>query len=214
MAAVWLPDEEQILVDTSLPNPKKEWASFHDATHRILEWHRPFFLGDTAQTLDPDFQEMLENEANYGASALMFAGSIFTEDALDTTGNWESVIELQKKYKKSLVTTVRRYVEFGLDRAMVMMVSTPWWREKPLDQEVRWRHFVPSERFKREFGEINPEDILKKIDDHTRRRSGGIVGSFSFSLRDKNGALHEFHAESFFNQHYLVTLIVHKMKNT
>jgi hypothetical protein len=97
---------------------------------------------------------------------------------------------------------------------MVVMVSTPWWREKPLDQEVRWRHFVPSDRFKREFGEINPEDILKRIDEHTRRRSGGIVGSFSFSLRDKNGALHEFHAESFFNQHYLVTLVVHKMKNT
>ena len=29
LAAVWLPDEKQILVDTSLPNPKKEWASFH-----------------------------------------------------------------------------------------------------------------------------------------------------------------------------------------
>jgi hypothetical protein len=54
--AVWLPDEEMILVDESLPNPKIEWASFHDATHRVLEWHRAFFLGDTAQTLDPDFQ--------------------------------------------------------------------------------------------------------------------------------------------------------------
>lgn len=54
--AVWLPDEEMILVDESLPNPKIEWASFHDATHRVLEWHRAFFLGDTAQTPDPDFQ--------------------------------------------------------------------------------------------------------------------------------------------------------------
>ena len=169
MHAVWLPDEERILVDESLPDPKIEWASFHDATHRILEWHRAFFLGDTVQTLDPDFQEMLENEANYGASALMFAGSTFTKDALDTAGNWESVTELKKKYKKSLVTTVRRYVEFGLDRAMVMVVSTPWWREKPLDQEIRIRHFVPSERFKKEFDNIGPDDFLSMIDDHTRR---------------------------------------------
>ncbi len=210
--AVWLPDEERILVDESLPDPKIDWASFHDATHRILEWHRAFFLGDTAQTLNPDFQEMLENEANYGASALMFAGSTFTKDALDTAGNWESVTELKKKYKKSLVTTVRRYVEFGLDRAMVMVLSTPWWREKPLDQEIRIRHFVPSERSKKEFDNIGPDDFLNMIDDHTRRRLGGIVGSFSFGLQNKNGVLHEFQAESFFNQHYLVTLIVHQEK--
>ncbi len=210
--AVWLPDEERILVDDSLPDPKIEWASFHDTTHRILPWHRPFFLGDTAQTLDPDFQEMLENEANYGASALMFAGDTFTKDALDTAGNWESVTELKKKYKKSLVTTVRRYVEFGLDRAMVMVVSTPWWREKPPDQDGRIRHSVPSERFKKEFDNIGHDVILGLIDDHTRRRSGGIVGSFSFGLRNKNGVLHEFQAESFFNQHYLVTLVVHQRK--
>lgn len=78
LAAVWLPDREQIYVDSSLSLPKQEWASFHDATHRILEWHRSFFLGDTAQTLDPDFQRALENEANYGASALMFGGKVFT----------------------------------------------------------------------------------------------------------------------------------------
>ena len=35
-------------------HPNREWASFHDVTHRVLEWHRPYFLGDTATTLDPD----------------------------------------------------------------------------------------------------------------------------------------------------------------
>src|SRR4030042_5206670 len=208
LEGLWFPKEETILVQKSLPGPKIDWASFHELNHGLLPWHRPYFLGDTAQTLDPDFQEMLENEANYGASALMFAGSIFTKDALDTAGNWESVTELKKKYKKSLVTTVRRYVEFGLDRAMVMVVSAPWWREKPLDQDGRVRHFVPSERFRKEFDNIGPDNILNKIDDHTRRRSGGTGGSFSFGLRNQNGVLHEFQGESFFNQHYLVTLIV------
>ncbi len=87
LAALWLPDigRERILVDETLPEPKKEWASFHDTTHSILEWHRPFFLGDTAQTLDPDFQNTLEAEAHYGASGLMFGGNVFTRDALDTT---------------------------------------------------------------------------------------------------------------------------------
>lgn len=124
LAAVWLPDEQRILVDTALPPPKQEWASFHDSTHRILDWHRSFYLGDTAQTLDPDFQEMLEAEANYGASALMFCGPIFTEEALDTSPEWASVVELKKRYDKSFVTTLRRYIEHSHELPIVMVVSS------------------------------------------------------------------------------------------
>jgi hypothetical protein len=97
LAAVWLPDEEHILIDNSLPAPKQEWAAYHDATHSILEWHRPYFLGDTAQTPDPDFQMMLESEANYGASALMFGEKIFTREAMDTVPVWASIDGLHTK---------------------------------------------------------------------------------------------------------------------
>ena len=115
LSAIWMPDKEIIIIDKSLPPLKQDWASFHDTTHTILKWHRSFFLGDTAQTLDPDFQEQLESEANYGASALMFGGKIFTSDGLDTPPEWSSIELLKKRYKKSLVTTLRRYVEFTHD---------------------------------------------------------------------------------------------------
>jgi hypothetical protein len=36
---------------------------------------------------------------------------------------------LKKQHEKSWVTTLRRFVEHGHDRAMAMMVSTPWWLE-------------------------------------------------------------------------------------
>ncbi len=65
LAALWLPDEKRILVDDSLHKQKKRWASLHEVTHSLLPWHRTFFLGDTAQTLDPSFQQQLEEEANY-----------------------------------------------------------------------------------------------------------------------------------------------------
>jgi hypothetical protein len=159
LAAVWLPDEEQILVDSSLPRPKQKWASFHDSIHSVLPWHREYFLGDTAQTLDPDFQEMLENEANYGASAAMFGVDMFTKDALDTSPCWSSVETLSKRYDKSLVTTLRRYVGFSHDRPMIMVISTPSWMDKPLDQKFRWRHIVTSNRFDREFAPISPNLI-------------------------------------------------------
>lgn len=199
LQALWLPDQEQIWVDKALPPPKIEWASFHDATHTILRWHRPFFLGDTAQTLDPDYQEQLESEANYGASALMFGGNIFTKEALDTDPSWESIELLRKRHKKSYVTTLWRYVLFSHDRPMAMMVSTPSWILKPPGQENRYRHFKVSNNFEKQFGYVTPEEILIEIDSNTIQRRGGIVGDFNFCLLDLNGNRREFRAQVFFN---------------
>lgn len=195
LAAIWMPDREQIFVDKTLPPVKQDWASFHDATHTILKWHRPFFLGDTSQTLDPDFQEMLENEANYGASALMFGRKMFTRDGLDTRPEWASIEALQKRYKKSLVATLRRYIEFTHDLPMIMMVSTPDWLEIPGDQKYQWRHLVPSNRFSLEFGEINPGYLLNLVNANIQKRRGGLIGSFEFALDNLNGDPCGFRAE-------------------
>ncbi len=215
LAAMWLPNmgkRDRIYVDESLPKPKKKWASFHDVTHSILEWHRPYFLGDTAETLDPDFQVILENEANYGASALMFGGNIFTGDALDTTPEWESIKELMKLYKTSYVTTLRRYVQYSHDIPMSVVVNTAWWDETPEDQEHRIRHFINSRQFEMKFAHVSDDLVLKEIDDNTTKRRGGPVGAFEMCLPDMNGDLHEFFAESFYNQHYVLTFIVHHKK--
>jgi hypothetical protein len=213
--AIWLPDRDQILVDTSLPEPKKEWASFHDSVHTILEWHRPYFLGDTAQTLDPDFQEMLEGEANYGSSCLMFGGKLFTKEALDTTPEWKSIGLMKKRYKKSWVTTARRYVQFSHDLPMALVISTPWWKDIPDDQGDRCRHFIPSKKFLINFACVNPNMILPEIAENSHERRGGPVGEFGLCLPDVNTEMHEFYAESFFNQHDIITFIVYrgKMKN-
>jgi hypothetical protein len=42
----------------------------------------------------------------------------------------------------------------------------------------------------------------------TRPRKGGIVGDFIISLKNAAGEPSEFYGESFFNQHYLLTLVV------
>lgn len=214
LAAVWLPNEARIMVDVSLPSPKQEWASFHDSVHRIIPWHRLFFLGDTAQTLDPDYQLLLENEANYGASALMFCGPIFTKEACDTTKEWASVHALANRYKKSLTTTLRRYVEHGHDHPMVMIVSTAPWNVKPADQPKRWRHFIRSQMFSEQFSGVTPEEVLHALDENCNERRRWPVADFTFSLSDDNGVFHEFHVESFNVTHYLLTLCVQTEKYT
>ncbi len=208
LVAVLLYDENRIVVDADLPEIKRDFPSFHEATHRILVWHRPFFYGDTAQTLNPDWHERLEAEANYGASALMFCGPLFTREALDTMPEWESVAILKERYGKSFVTTLRRYVEHSHDHPMAMLVSTPHWKEKPADQPEPWRHFVTSKRFATEFASVTPKDLVAAVDENSIERFGGPVADFTYCLEDENGDAHEFRVQSFDNTYYLLTLFV------
>lgn len=208
LKAVLFQDEGRIVVDSSLPKLKQEWPSLHEVGHRVLEWHQPYFYGDTAQTLDPDWQQRLEEEANYAASALMFCGPVFGKEAKDTQPEWASVEGLKKRYRKSYSTTLRRYVQCGPDCPMAMLVSTPLWMDKPDDQVTRCRHFVPSPSFAFRFDSVTPEQMMSHVDQWARRRRGGIVADFTFRLKDDRGDGYEFRGQSFFARHYLETLFV------
>lgn len=214
LAAVWLPDDQRILIDRGLPAPKQDWASFHEATHRLLFWHREYFLGDTAATLDPGFQEKLEAEANYGASALRFLGPLFTAEARDVAPLWNRIQALHRRYKTSLQSTARRYVEFGPDLAMLFVVSTPWWHDVPADQPHRCRHVVPSPRCAREFAAVDTDALRDAITGSTRAVSGGPAGDFDTCLFDLNGDPHEFTGMHFYNRHDVLTLVVHRRRLT
>lgn len=208
LVAVLLYDENRIVLDARLPSAQRDIASFHEVAHRILPWHRPFFYGDTAQTLDPDFQERLEAEANYCASVLMFCGPAFTQEALGTTPEWDSVAALTKRYGKSYLTTLRRYVEHSHAHPLAMLVSTPPWMDKLPDQRERWRHFVPSKMMASRFGSVAADDLVRAVDANIERHAGGRVADFDYCLIDDNGDAHEFRVESFFNSYYVLSLFV------
>jgi hypothetical protein len=206
LAAIWSPDRNEILIDESQPEPRQLWASFHDATHRVLPWHREFFLGDTAQTLEPYYQELLEEEANYGASALMF-GPRFTEQAKDLPLGWSAIEELKRVHKKSYVTVLRRYVEHGPNYPLAGVVSTAHWDSKPDDQQTRCRHLVRSSEFALLFPQVSGENLRQIIDANTGRRRGGPIGRFEMKLTGlPMSRTHSFLGESFYNSHYVLTL--------
>lgn len=206
LVAVLLYDEDRIVLDTQLPKIKQDWSTCHEVVHRVLPWHKTYFRGDTAQTLAPDWHELLEAEANYGASELMFCGPLFGREAKDLVPAWPSVEELVRRYGKSKTATLRRFVGHGPDLPMVMLVSTPYWEEKPPDQANRWRHYVPSPQFVQRFSSVEPGALLELIDRHSQQRVGGPVADFSCALHDDEGGQHEFHVESFFNRYYILSL--------
>lgn len=214
LQAVLLFDEDRICIDQELPRIKHPWASCHEIGHRVLPWHKPFFFGDTAQTLDPAYQADLEAEANYAAGRLLFLGDRFTDDARDLLPTIDAVKSLAKRYRASLTTTLRRYVEQGPDLAMAMLVSTAPWGRPPDDQEHRWRHFVTSERFLGLFPDVSAESLRTVLDSHVSYKRGGTVADFRFPLQDARGDRHELRAWSFNNQHYLLTLFVEERRIT
>lgn len=212
LKAVLLYDQDRIVLDNSLPEAKHNWASCHEIAHRIFEWHRPWFYGDTAQTLQPDWQERLEAEANYGASALMFCGPVFTKDACDTLPSWQSVHDLAVRYDKSKSSTLWRYVQHGPDVPMAMLISTPHWETKPDGQPDWHRHYAVSARFGQMFAQITAEELQAQVDSHTHPKSGGPVGDYAFGLRSADGAMHEFRGQSFYNRHDVLTLFTHQKR--
>lgn len=211
LKAVLFYANNRVVVDCSLPVVKKEWASLHEAGHRILPWHGPSFYGDTAQTLDPQWHERLEAEANYAASTLMFCGPVFTRMACESKPEWATIEGLREHFgKKSFLATARRYVEHGPDVPMALLVSTPRWLEPPSDQVTRCRHFIRSKTFCTQFGCVSAATLMQRVNANARRQRGGIVADFTLGLRDAIGTLHEFRAETFFNTHYFQTLVVHQ----
>jgi len=208
LQAVLLFDERRICIDANLPKIKHPWASCHEAGHRVLSWHKPYFFGDTAETLDPSYHERLEEEANYAAGRLLFLGDRFTAEARDVAPTADGIKRLARRYRASVTATLRRYVEQGPYIAMAMLVSTAPWDDPPADQLDRWRHFVPSSGFTRLFPDASADQLRVKVDEHARRRRGGVVGEFSLALPDARGDQHEISAWTFDSHHYLLTLFI------
>lgn len=208
LRALLLQQENRIMIDLSLHELKKTWAAYHEVVHKILPWHKAFYIGDTAQTLEPYYQERLDLEANSGASDLMFCGKAFSKMALDTTPCWNSIELLCKECETSRPTTLLRYAEYSHDRPMAALISIPRWFETPEAQPNGWRHIVGSIQFRSRFSSITPEIILDAVNDNTYRRSWGLVGEYEIILPDNNNEFHLFNAQSFFNHYDILTLIV------
>lgn len=210
LQALLLFDDRRVLLDKDLPKVKHDWATAHEAGHRLIPWHRDFWRGDTLETLDPAWHEELEAEANYAASRLLFCGELFTQEAQDTRPCWTTIERLRRRYKKNLHVTARRYVEHGPDLPMVLLVSTAAWDEPPPDQVNRVRHVVLSPSYEALFQPLDPDGLRELVDGCTERRRGGPVGEVDCRLRDRDGEVHVFHGECFYNGYYVMSLFVHQ----
>lgn len=208
LSALWVPQTKRILIDENVPKPKHRWIEGHEVGHSLIPWHREFLFGDNEYTLDPVCHAIVEAEANYSASQLLFLQDRFASEARDGDLSFKSIKALAARYRNTLTTTLWRMVEDrNPDVAVFGLLTThPHHPEIGAQDDGRpVRYFIRSRAFREQFGGVAPEAAYGLVERHASRRSRGPVFDASDELTNANGQRCEFRLESFCNTHALLT---------
>ncbi len=208
LSALWVPDTKRILIDETVPKPKHRWIEGHEVGHSIIPWHREFLFGDNEYTLDPICHAIVEAEANYAASQMLFLQQRFSNEARDSNLDFKAIKAIAERFGNTLTTTLWRMVEDRDPAAPVfgMVTAHPHFPEIGTgDGGEAIRYFIRSQAFREQFGGVTPEAAFVLIERNATRRKRGPVFEASDVLHNANGQQCEFRMESFCNSHALLT---------
>jgi hypothetical protein len=208
LSALWVPDTKRILIDETVPKPKHRWIEGHEVGHSVIPWHREFLFGDNEYTLDPACHAIVEAEANYAASQLLFLQDRFSKEARESALEFKLVSSFSKRFGNTLTTTLWRMVEDRDPEMPVFGLVTvhPRYPEIGMgDSGQSIRYFIRSSAFRKQFRSVSPPDAFALIERHATRRKRGPVFDANDVLFNVNGEQCEFRLESFCNSHALLT---------
>ena len=210
LKALYLPDQKRILLDKDLPPLKHRWNEAHEVGHDIIPWHAGMMLGDTEQTLTPACHEIIEAEANYAAGQILFLADRFAAEATSSTPSLALVRSLSKGFGNTMTSTLWRFVEQAHGgRPIVALVTGhphPTRRKADFDAANPCRYCVELLPFRERFGGLKETDLFAAIVGYCGAQGGGSLGQTEVVLTDRNGELHLFGFETFFNRHEALTL--------
>lgn len=185
----------EVYVDPSIHPNRRNFVTFHEVTHQILDWQKVIYTEDEHLTLVPECRNIFESEANYGAAEILFQCEKFQEMARDYNTCIASVLHLANCFEASAHATIRRFVERH-HRPCVALVLKP--TRLVHDDGIRSYvicYAIASNPFLTNFGMpfrnrfINPGDEI--CDTVNAGQSGTVL------LRDLNGVEHEYVVEPF-----------------
>ncbi len=208
LRALWIPDRKRILIDESLPELKKRHAEAHEITHSITPHHALFLLGDDGETLRHSCHERLEAEANFGSGQLLFLRGRFAKEAHDHPRSLKTVTELARTFGNTISMTLWRLVEEAHDdEPMFGIISGhPKRPSGDFNPNAPCRHFIESQAFRQQFGNISEVEAFEAILGYASRARGGPLGQAEAVFVGKDGLRHRFQMETFYNGHDALTL--------
>jgi hypothetical protein len=203
LKALFVPDRKQILIDASLPDPKKRWSEGHEILHSVIPWHAEYMLGDTKATLTPGCHERIEAEANYGTGRLFFPKNEFESIFRSSSINMQSVRQIAQHFGNTITSTLWRCVESDDQPAFAVIGAHP---NRPHPGVLDVDHIIQSPSFAQRFSRFSQEEATRLIRTYCGHQRAGPLGAGEISVRDDDGGAHVFAAETFCNGYNTLTL--------
>jgi hypothetical protein len=208
LKALYLPDRQRILIDSSEPQLKWRWNESHEIIHAGVPWHQDAMFGDTEHTLSPSCHEQVEAEANYGAGRLLFFQDQLRDFITLSEPNFALILEIKKRYGNTLTSSLWRMVE-ALDIPALGLVGPPPW-VRAVNGADPCRYFIRSAAFVERFTNVTEHQACDLLRIHASYRSGGPIANDDVILTDDCGVQQVFHLESFYNRHEALTILTYK----
>ena len=196
--------EKTIFVDFSQSEERSNFTEAHETAHQLIPWHEDSFILDHEDTLFRDVKQGLEEEANYGATALIFQNGRFHRRALEYERSISTPILLAPEYRASRHATIRHYVEMHPEPLALLITG----RHQNSGCLPIW-HAVESDSFREHFGPLGRHFPVQRLDhppslvELAEESMGATLRppSCSIKIRDRGGSHRQFKAEAFFNQY-------------
>ena len=201
----------EIHIDPSIHNVgRANFHKLHEVGHDIYPWQRALGYADDDGTFSPSVKTLFEQEANIGASHLLFQHEHFDDLARRYAIGHASIEELAGVVGASFHATFRRFVNAttGVAAGVVMDLSpcclTPL--------EYRRHEVVISQKWAKQFGDNVWPRILRRqpysfiSSAESARTSGGVVQT-SFALPNLRNEAVPLRVELYSNQYVMFALI-------
>lgn len=121
-------EEKIIYIDTKLDKNigKKNFVQLHEIGHGVLSWQDEIvFALDNEETLNEEYHEQFEAEANYFASVTLFQHDRFIEECDKLSLGLGAVMVLRKKFGSSVHSAFRNYVLKSKNRCCLLVLNHP-----------------------------------------------------------------------------------------
>lgn len=208
ISALWVPDSKRIMIDQAVPSLKHRWIEAHEIGHSLIPWHQEFLFGDDELTLDPACHAIVEAEANYAASRLLFLQDRFRDEARSIPFTFASIQKMAKRYGNTIASTLWRFVQdvHPTRPAFGMVSKHPHHPDAiPSGTNENWRHFITSEEYNKRFKNLDASKIYLQLSQRAKRNLRGPVVDAMCEFSDTNGKICEFRVESFSTGYALLT---------
>lgn len=196
--------EKVIYVSPEIHPAQQSFVTFHEVTHRVLPWHEGLYNPhlDDDYSIDPRLASGLEQEANIGASLILFQIDRFAKDLKELPLGLGSAKHLADLYGTSLHSTFRKYVEDN-HRPCALLILEEIINGIPDNQRIlRLWYPLQSPKFTEEFGLIDWEKFYYKghpVYETVLTNSFELIKSGETTFRDLRGFDRRCRIEAFDN---------------